>query len=521
MRAARSNRRRLAIAAACAATLAWAAYPQAGPAAQSNDLAAGGDSGAKCKGSNKACQADKQRRKEHLAKLRRQNAHQKRPNVIVVETDDQNLSDVQYMTQTLSALGSHGTTFKNAYVEYPLCCPSRATFLTGQYAHNHHVTTTDLPNGYNGLNHTNTLAVWLRNARYRTAMVGKYLNGYGLYDGIPEPVSDAREIPPGWSQWYGLTSGTDQRRYAYRLNENGKVVKYDGGARNYVTDVLNSKTNQLIKAWAPNPRPFFLWYTPTAPHGESGTPSASTRDPEPALRYLGRLGSATAPRLPNFDEADTSDKPQLVRQEPRLTQDQIDNIDRRFRGRIESLFSVDDEVTRIVRLLAKAKDLRKTYIIFTSDNGLQLGAHRLIFKDYLYEESERVPLIIRGPGIPEGVVRDQLVSNIDLAPTIAEITHATPGLSMDGISLLPLIANPAVQANRDLLFESYDTESFGIRRGDWVYNKFDNGDQELYNLKDDPFELESQDENPAYASLRSQLGARLAQLKTCAGASCH
>src|SRR5262249_55079540 len=204
-----------------------------------------------------------------------------------------------------------------------------------------------------------------------------------------------------------------QRRYGYKLNQNGKVVRYGHKAKDYVTDVLSSKANQVIKKWAPSPKPFFLWFTPTAPHGESGTPIASTRDPEPAPRYLGRLDDATMPQSPNFNEADMSDKPADIRDEPSLTQDQIDNINRRFRGRIESLFSVDDEVTRIVRLLKKVKDLGKTYIIFTSDNGLQLGSHRLIFKDALYEESERVPLLIRGPQFPAGAMRDQLVSNVD------------------------------------------------------------------------------------------------------------
>jgi N-acetylglucosamine-6-sulfatase len=489
---------------------AWAGTP--GPSARTAK---------KCTGSPERCRAASQHRKQRLAQLRRQNAHQKRPNVIVIETDDQNQSDMQYLPTTQAVLGAHGTTFQNSYVEYPLCCPSRATFLTGQYAHNHGVVTTDLPNGYNGLDHSNTLAVWLKRAKYRTAMVGKYLNGYGKSDGIPEPVSDAREIPPGWTKWIALTGGSEQRRYQYRLNENGKVIFYGGGPRNYVEDVLDSKANRLIKEWAPSPKPFFLWFTPSAPHGESGTPVESTRDPEPAPRFLGTAGDATAPRNPNFNEADVTDKPDQIRNQPKLSDDVINDIDRRFRGRVESLKSVDEEVARINRLLRKTGDRRKTYVIFTSDNGLLLGAHRLEFKDFLYEEATRVPLIIRGPNIPENAVRDQLVSNIDLAPTIAELTRARPARVMDGSSLLPLISNPGAEPDRTLLFEAIDTGTYGVRQGDWAFNLYDDGERELYNLKTDPFELDNAAGEPANAVIESQLLAKTLQLKGCSGASCR
>jgi N-acetylglucosamine-6-sulfatase len=464
--------------------------------------------------------SDKEQRKAKRAKLRRANAKQKRPNVIVVETDDQN-NDMSPLPIVLDKIGRLGTTFRNSYASFPLCCPSRATFLTGQYAHNHHVISTDLPNGYNGLNHANTLPVWLRKSGYRTAMVGKYLNGYGLNDGIPEPVADTKEIPPGWTEWYALTSGSDQRRYQYKLNENGKLQYYGTGARNYVTDVLSTKAVDFLRRRAPHPKPFFLWFNPTAPHGESGVPFNSTRDPQPAPRYLGAYGEGGAPRTPNFDEANVTDKPEFVRDQPRLNQNDIDDIDRRWRGRQESLLSVNEAVRRIITRLKKAHDLRRTYIFFTSDNGLQLGSHRLFFKSYLYEESTRVPLIIRGPRFPAGVVRDQLVANIDLAPTIVDITKARPRLTMDGISLIPLAANPATAAGRDILFESNDLNSFGIRDGNWQFNEYQNGDEELYDLIADPFELVSKHDDPAQALTKVALKSRLAQLKSCAGASCQ
>src|SRR4051795_5630632 len=327
----RPQRAAFLLAALSAALLLWAA-PMAAQAV-------------KC---GKACQAHR----EKLAKLRQLNKQQKRPNVIVIDTDDMNASDMFVMQKTLNLLGAHGTTFRNSYVSYPLCCPSRATFLTGQYAHNDGVLSDQR---FTDLDRTNTLAVWLNRAKYRTAMVGKYLNGYG--------VVDPRQIPPGWRQWFALTGGTEQKRYGFKLNENGKVHFYGRKPANYIDYVLGAKVNGLIKTWAPSPKPFFLYYNPNNPHGEKGTPFWSTRDPEPAPQYVGRFGDIQAPRYPNFDEPNASDKPDQIRAIPRLSDAEKADIDRRYRGRIESLLSVDDEVKKIVRLVRKYGDKRKTFFI--------------------------------------------------------------------------------------------------------------------------------------------------------------
>ena len=460
---------------------------------------------------DKACQAHR----EKIAQLRRQNALQKRPNVVVIDTDDMNQSDMFVMRNTLALLAAKGTTFRNSYVSYPLCCPSRATFLTGQYAHNHHVLTDQR---FGDLDSSNTLAVWLRKAKYRTAMVGKYLNGYGQFPFSP------REVPKGWNQWYALTGGTEQHRYGFKLNENGKVRHYGRKPSNYIDYVLDSKVNAILKQWTISPKPFFIYYNPNNPHGEAGTPYWSTRDPEPAPQYLGVFGDITAPRPPNFDEANVSDKPQQVRDIPHLSDSELADIDRRYRGRLESLLSVDDEVKRIFGLVRKFGDKRKTFFIFTSDNGLEMGAHRIEFKNFLYEEGERVPLVIRGPGFPQGAVRDQLAANIDLAPTITALTGVQPARVMDGIPLLPLAKDPADGANRDILFESPDIGTYGIRRGPWKYNLWNNGDEELYNLDEDPYELHNLlfgPSAPSYRTLADQLRARLEQLRTCNGASCQ
>jgi N-acetylglucosamine-6-sulfatase len=498
------------LAVAATALLAWALAaaldtPSAGPA-QAN-AAPVAQAAAPC---DARCQAMRDKRRERRQELKRRNAAQKRPNVILIDTDDQNVADMSVMRHTLNLLGARGTTFRNSYVSYPLCCPSRATHLTGQYAHNHGVFSDQR---YTDLDGTNTLAVWLKRARYRTAMVGKYLNGYG--------VLNPREIPPGWKQWYGLTGGTEQKRYGYKLNENGKLRKYGRKPTDYIDYVLGAKVNGLLKAWAPSPKPFFIYYNPNNPHGEKGTPIWSTRDPEPAPRYLGVFGDIPAPRPPNFDEPNVSDKPEQIQDIPHLSDPEKADLDRRYRGRLESLLSVDDQVKKIVKLVRKYGDKRKTFIIFTSDNGLEMGSHRIMFKNFLYEEGERVPLIIRGPGVPQNTTRDQLVANIDLAPTIVAIAKARPGRVMDGIDLLPLTRDPSVSNSRTLLFESVDLGIYGLRRGPWSYNQYSNGDDELYNLEDDPYQLTSVHSDPGLASLKASLAAELARLKACAGASCR
>lgn len=446
-------------------------------------------------------------------------AAQERPNVIVIETDDQSDS-LLGMENVTTLLASKGTTFASSYAAYPLCCPSRATFLSGQYSHNNRVISTDLIQGYGALDERRTLPVWLRRAGYRTALVGRYLNGYGVDDGFAEQAPDARQVPPGWSEWYALTAGTDQRRYKYKLNENGRVRRYGRRIEHYVTDVLADRAVEFVKRRARSPRPLFLWFTPTAPHGEQYRAPGAIRDPQPAPRHLGAFGDARLPRTPAFNEADVSDKPAYVRDAAPLTPEVIADLDLRYRSRLESLLAVDEAVKRLVGHIRKAGDKRRTVFIFTSDNGLQMGSHRLLFKAHLYEESARVPLVIRGPGFPRDAVREQLVSNVDLAPTIAAIARAKPSLIMDGTSLLPLARDPGAMAERELLLESNQTGAIALRRGDWVYIEHNNGERELYDLGADPFQLESLHADPSQAGLVAQLSARLAQLRDCLGPSC-
>jgi N-acetylglucosamine-6-sulfatase len=440
-----------------------------------------------------------------------------RPNVLVIMTDDQTVESVRVMTNVKRLLRDRGATFRSSFVTYALCCPSRATFLTGQYAHNHGVLGNSPPNGgYAKLDHTNTLPVWLQDAGYYTAHLGKYLNGYGR--------ADPREIPPGYDEWRGSVDPSTYRFYGYTLNENGRLTTYE---RTYQTDLYARKAARIIRQRAPRAQPFFLWVAFLAPH--SGGPRepndpAGQATPVPAPRHRRAFDSAPLPRPPGFNERNVSDKPVGIRNRPLLGPRRIRRIRENYRQRLESLLAVDEAVARLVTTLRRTGELDDTLVIFTSDNGFFHGEHRVPAGKVLpYEPSIRVPLIMRGPGIPAGRRVGQRVANIDLAPTIVDAAGATPGRVLDGRSLLPVIARPNVPLGRDLLVErGPGAGTFtALRAPNYFYAEYGNGERELYDLVRDPYELRSRHANPAYATVREDLAERLAHLRTCSGLACR
>ena len=457
---------------------------------------------------------------------------QMRPNVLVIETDDQTVESMKVMSRTQQLLARQGVTFDNSFVSFSLCCPSRATFLTGQYAHNHGVLHNMAPRGgYYKLDHSNVLPVWLQRAGYYTAHIGKYLNEYG--------VRNAAEVPRGWSEWHGSVDPSTYSFFGYRLNEGGKVTRYcaDRDPACYQTDVYARKAGEIIRRRAPSSQPFFLWLAFVAPH--SGAPAdpddpKSTRrgeralpTPHPAPRHRNAFRSMPLPQPPSFNEADMSDKPSFLRGRRLLTAADVAAVREMYQQRLESLLAVDEAVSSVVTALRRTGELERTLIIFTSDNGFFHGEHRI--KDgkvHLYEPSIRVPLIIRGPGVPRGVHRRQLVANIDLAPTIVAAARANAGRAMDGRSLFPLIRDGGREWGRDLLLESMTTPDayVGIRTRNFLYTQYADGtpeDRELYDLRRDPHELESAHRDAARAGIREALAARLRRLVTCKGADCR
>ncbi len=445
---------------------------------------------------------------------------QPRPNVVVLMTDDQTLESMRVMPGVRAALAASGTTFDRAFVSNALCCPSRATLWTGQYSHNHGVLGNRPPEGgYARLDKSEWLPVWLQRAGYHTVHIGKFMNGYGQ-------DSPPTEVPPGWSEWYTTVDPSTYRYTGYRLNENGVVSTYE----RYSTDEFSQRAVDAVERLAPEEQPFFLSVAYLAPH--SGGP-ADADDPDglvtpmPAPRHRELLAAEPTPRGPAFDEPEVRDKPSFVRSRPRLSAAIVAAVEENYRQELESLLAVDEGIERLVRALDAAGELDETLIVFTSDNGFFHGEHRIPNgKVMLYEPSIRVPLILRGPGVPSGQRRSQLVTNADLAPTILEAAGAAPaGREPDGASLFPLLRDPGLEWGRELLVEGPSgtrAVAFAALRNErFVYAEHDNGERELYDLRRDPHQLDSLHRDPRYASLQARLAERLAALQVCAGAACR
>lgn len=462
-----------------------------------------------------------------------------RPNIVVLMTDDQTAQSMQFLPMVRALIGSHGVTFANSFVSYPMCCPSRATYLTGQYAHNHGVLYNTPPTGGYQVfkNQDTTFPVALKRAGYRTIHLGKYLNGYG--SGGRRRVG----VPPGWSDFRGLVGSWAYNYYGFRMTMNGTVKRFPVNERNYQTDVLTRMAVSVIEREAKIDGPFFLNVGFLAPHS-AGTKDETDMGPEPAgiakgmlsnrlavppLRYRGTLKNLPLPRPPSFDEANISDKPSFFRRRSffrRFNGTDISDITARYHAQLESLLAVDDAVSAIVGALRATHQLADTVVVFTSDNGFFNGEHRIrAGKYYAYEPSIRVPLLIRGPGFPAGVTRIADVANVDLAPTILQLAHAEPLRLMDGLSLVPLLTHPDARWRTDLLLESgpntvYPAVYTAVRTPRYAYIEYSTGDRELYDLRTDPYELTNRFGDPRLRSMQSSLQRRLAVLRHCRGRTC-
>jgi N-acetylglucosamine-6-sulfatase len=441
------------------------------------------------------------------------------PNIVVLMTDDQTLDSMSVMPKTLAIMGDRGTEFTRSFANYPLCCPSRATLFTGQYAHNHGVLGNTPPaGGYTRLDKANWLPLWLQGAGYRTMHVGKFLNGYGR-------LSPPTEVPPGFTDWHGTVDPSTYSFYGYTVNENGVLRTYGANREPelYSTDFFARRAGELIATAAPAEQPFFLSVAFLAPH--SGGPRdlddpANHATPSPAPRHANAFASTALPLAPSWNELDMSDKPLAMQRRPAIGAARAAAIQEGYQQRLESLLAVDDAVETIVAAVGATGELRDTLILFTSDNGFFHGEHRVRLGKLLpYEPSIRLPLYLRGPGVPSGETRRQLVTNADLAPTILDAAGARPGRVQDGRSLFGLLDDPTVQWGRELLLEGPGYA--GLRNYRWKYVEYTTGEAELYDLERDPDELVSRHADPAYATVRFALAARLGRLRTCAGAGCR
>jgi arylsulfatase A-like enzyme len=352
------------------------------------------------------------------------------------------------------------------------------------------------------------LATWLHAAGYHTTHIGKYLNGYGL-------DASATCVPPGWDNWRAAIGTKTQLLYDYPLNENGVLVNYGSAPADFKADVFAALAVANIQARA-DAGSFFMGVNVTAPHNERPTDDQSARA---APRHEGMFAVEPFPVKGNFNEGTIRDKPAWVRALPRLTTAVQAEVAQSWRDKLEGLQSVDDLVERVIEALSAEGVLNNTVIIFTSDNGFFFGEHRIpIGKEHVYEEATHVPLIIRGNVFTGGTVRTQVVANIDLAPTIAQLAGVAPGLVQDGISLVPYGSSPT------FLLENDPDAAYAfnaIRTKRWVYSRLATGEDELYNIINDPLQLTSRHAASGQAARKAVLASHLDQLEECAGATCR
>jgi N-acetylglucosamine-6-sulfatase len=426
----------------------------------------------------------------------------KRPNIIFVLTDDLSWNLVPYMPHVL-AMQRRGETFSNYFVTDSLCCPSRASIFTGRFPHNTHVTSNGPPYGGFRVFHErgeelHTFATALQSRGYETAMMGKYLNGYQPGgNAAGEGSMPASPLPAGWNEWD--VAGNGYPEFGYTLNENGQPGEYGLQAHEYLTDVLARKGLDFIDHAANARRPFLLELATFAPHSPF----------TPAPRDEGDFPGLMAPRTLAFDAATTGAPAWLSHFTP-LEARQIEEIDADFRRRAQSVQAVDGMIAAIEAKLTARGLVRNTYIVFSSDNGLHMGEHRLMpGKQTAFDTDIRVPLIVVGPGVPADRTVEAMSENIDLCPTFERLAGAPVGPNVDGHSLVELLhGQPLHGAWRgEILVEHHGpdlaptdpdlpTRGAGnpssyeaLRTPSSLYVEYVTGEREYYNLRTDPFEL--------------------------------
>lgn len=445
------------------------------------------------------------------------------PNFIFILTDDMTPDEFRFMPRTQEYFAVNGIRFTNAFVTQGVCCPARVTFMTGRYAKNTGIKTNVAPDGgFEGFIRfgleSETIAAKLQAAGYSTAYFGKFLNGYGGSVLVP-----FNYVPAGWSHWYTLLRTI--KYYNYALNENGQIVSYGNSPADYATDVIANHAVNHLGAVLQGNSPFFMMISPFAPHVTTSGEDMAI----PAPRHLNLFEGLTAPRAASFNQADVSKKPWSVRTKPLLLPDEIARIDSNFRARVQSLQAVDEMIGNLIDQLRNHPKMQETYLIFVSDNGYWFGEHRLPKgKGGLYDQSHRVPIAISGPNVKQGLVRDDLVLNTDIFPTILSLADVqVPWSSYDGRSLRPLLETSERLSGfyrNSFLIETAQDKRNGIRFGSYVYLETpeQNGTmfKELYDTQLDPDLVYNLAERLT-ADSSTALADALSQLRDCSGNSCR
>jgi len=401
----------------------------------------------------------------------------KRPNFLIIVTDDQRFDTMEYMPNTQQLIFDQGVTFSSGYITTPFCCPSRASILTGLYAHNHYVyVNTDkllLP----------TLVEDLHNNGYYTGLVGKYLNSW---DG---------SIRPEFDYWVTFWGGTIPHYYDPELNVNGDWGKRTG----YITYLFEDYVKEYLDKATSQRKPFFLLFAANAPHAPY----------TPLKEDKGLLTDLPPHRPPSYSEEDISDKPSSIANKPLIDEDAATDIDSIRRRQLLTLISLDRSIGAIMQKLEETGELDNTVVIFLSDNGKHWGEHRMNTKSTAYEEVVKVPFAMRYPAlVPTPYIENGLVANIDIAPTIYDLSETRMPKIIDGLSMVNLL-NSEGEWRSNLLLEAWPDRGHwkSVHTGQYVYIETVDDISEFYDLLNDPFELENGINDPQYQSIIAELQA--------------
>jgi arylsulfatase A-like enzyme len=433
-------------------------------------------------------------------------ADDRRPNVLLVITDDQpwdtlptpsGPAAMPFLQGRLADPGDRWIRFSNAFVEVPLCCPSRASILTGASAGR-----TGVRDNGDGaaFDDTATLATWLHDAGYRTGFVGKYLNGFPW--GPPF-------VPPGWDRFLAKRNLDVSTTYAgYPFVDQGVPMRAGTGPSAYATSFLAERAATFLRG-APADRPWFLVYAPSAPH-EPWTPAPAD---------AGSFADAAAPPPAPADAG----APGWISAQPPIDAERAATLERDRRAMLETLAAVDRAVRSLLATVEERGELDETLVIVLSDNGFSFGAHGWVGKRCSYAECVRTPLAIRSPWGGAGVV-DVPVSNLDLAPTIADLVGIGGGaMTPDGRSLRPFLdARVAATFERDAVLTWWAGDAEvpawrGVRTADLSYVEHADGAVELFDVAGvfgppDPRELRNLAADPRAAAAASRLSRMLAAM---------
>jgi arylsulfatase A-like enzyme len=417
-----------------------------------------------------------------------------KPNIIFILTDDYASNLVDFMPN-LKAMQREGVTFSNYYVSNSLCCPSRSSIFTGMLPHNNGVRTNTKPDGgyevYMEQGDAQlSFCVALQKTGYKTAMMGKFLNGY-----LPRK----HQPLPGWSDWF--VSGAGYRNFDYDINSNGQILQFGHAPEDYLTDVLSAHTDSLIRAWKDHP--FFIEIATFTPHGPF----------IPAPRHQELFNDAKAPRTPAFNKQADSTAPDWLRKLQPLGSKQIDRIDNIFRNRLRCIMSIDEMLGNIRKILNETGVSNNTYIFFSSDNGYHLGDYSMLQgKQTPFDIDIRVPLIACGPNVAKGSLQQNIVSNIDLAPTFSGLAGGQLTGEADGRDIQHLLReqntekinwrnlaiiehrrvnndrnDPDLQEAEDGRLPSYTA----LRFHNLLYVEYETGEISCYDAQNDPYELKN------------------------------